>query len=210
VSRSFGFVSCGDEVVEALVFGEKVADCADGLQQIIVGAGGGFAQEGLEFCKGHLDGVEVGAVRRQRQEPGPDVAQSGGGLWAFVAGQVVEDDHVAWSQGGGELGLDVEVEQIAVDRAVDHPRCIKAVVAQGGDEGLGLPVAERRVIDQPFASRSPAGGLGHVGLDGCFVNKADPRQHVGHEGLAFGDPDVTGGRDLGALLLDGLQVFFYA
>jgi hypothetical protein len=40
----------------------------------------------------------------------------------------------------------------AVDRAVDHPRCVEAVVAQGGDEGLGVPVAERRVIYQPFAS----------------------------------------------------------
>ena len=41
------------------------------------------------------------------------------------------------------------------------------------------------------------------------VNKADPRQHVGHEGLAPGDPDVARGGDLGALLLGGLQVFFW-
>ena len=31
MSRSFGFVSCGDEVVEALVFGEQVADSTDGF-----------------------------------------------------------------------------------------------------------------------------------------------------------------------------------
>ena len=32
-------------------------------------------------------------------------------LQAFVAGQVAEDDHVALLQGGGELGLDAEVEE---------------------------------------------------------------------------------------------------
>ena len=41
-----------------------------------------------------------------------------------------------------------------------------------------------------------------------FVNKADPCQQIGHEGLAFGDPDVAGCGDLGALLFDGAQVFF--
>jgi hypothetical protein len=33
-----------------------------------------------------------------------------------VAGQVAEDDHVALLQGGGELGLDAEVEEQAMTR----------------------------------------------------------------------------------------------
>ena len=68
-------------------------------------------------------------------------------------------------------------------------------------------MAEECVIDQPFAARCPAGGLGPVGLCRGLIDKAKPRQHSGHEGLVPVDPDVARGGDLGALLLDGLQVF---
>ena len=40
------------------------------------------------------------------------MAAAFGLLWLDVA----EDDHVAWPQGGGELGLDVEVEEQAMTR----------------------------------------------------------------------------------------------
>lgn len=69
---------------------------------------------GPSACPNDLDRVEVGGVGRQLQEPGSNAAQDGGGLRAIVAGQVVEDDDVARSQGGGELGLDIEVEGVAV------------------------------------------------------------------------------------------------
>ena len=46
-----------------------------------------------------------------------------------MAGQVVENDHVAGLQGRGELALDVEVEEVTVDRAVDNPGRIEPVVA---------------------------------------------------------------------------------
>ena len=127
-----------------------------------------------------------------------------------VRGTVFPTNDVACLQGWGQLGLDVEIEQVAVDRAVDDPRGIEAVMAEGRDESLRLPVAEGRMIDQPFAARRPTSGLGHVGLDGGFVNKSNPRQQVGHEGLTAGDPDVARGGDLGALLFGGLQVFFCA
>ncbi len=91
MSRSFGFVSCGDEVVEAFVFGEEVADCSDGFPEVFVGAGCGFAQERFELCESHFDGVQVGAVGWQRQEPAADVAQGLRGLRAFVARQVVQE-----------------------------------------------------------------------------------------------------------------------
>ncbi|WP_199260697.1 hypothetical protein [Paracoccus binzhouensis] len=52
------------------------------------------------------------------------------------------------------LGLDIEVEHLAVHRAVDNPGCIQPVMAQRGDEGLGIPVAEGRMVDQT----RPSGG----------------------------------------------------
>jgi len=48
---------------------------------------------------GAMDRPRVSATppgqRRQGQEPGADIAQDGGGLGAFVAGEVVEEDRVA-------------------------------------------------------------------------------------------------------------------
>ena len=43
VSRSFGFVPCSDEVIEAFVLGEEVADGTDGFAEVIAGASGGLS-----------------------------------------------------------------------------------------------------------------------------------------------------------------------
>lgn len=125
-----------------------------------------------------------------------------------MARQVVEDDHVARTQGRHQLGLDIEVEQLAVHCAIDHPRGIEAVMAQSTDEGLGAPMPERRVIDQALPAWGPAGGFGHVGLERCLVDESQSFQMPGHEGLAFADPDAAEVGHALALLLKGLQVFF--
>ena len=74
-------------------------------------------------------------------------------------------DHVAGAQGRHQLGFNMKVEHLAIHRSIDHPRGIEAVMAQGTDEGLGAPMAERRVIDQALPARGPASVLGHVGLE---------------------------------------------
>jgi len=55
---------------------------------------------------------------------------------AFVNRQVVQDDRVALLQRGCELSFDASIKQVAVDRAIDHPRGVQPVVAQGCDEEL--------------------------------------------------------------------------
>ena len=69
-------------------------------------------------------------------------------------------------------------------------------------------MAERGVIDEPFAAWSPAGALGHVGLQPGFVDKGEPFQHMRHKRLTAGDPMVALLGHLGPLLLKRLQVFF--
>ena len=63
---------------------------ADGFPELVVGPGCGFSDQGLQFGERHLDGVEVGGVWRQEQEPRTDVFQDGGGLRAAVGGEVVQ------------------------------------------------------------------------------------------------------------------------
>ena len=55
---------------------------------------------------------------------------------AFVNRQVVQDDRVALLQRGCELSFDASIKQVADDRAIDHPRGVQPVVAQGCDEEL--------------------------------------------------------------------------
>jgi hypothetical protein len=63
------------------------------------------------------------------------------------------------------------------------------------------------MIDRTLPARGPASGLGHVGLHGGLVDEGKPFQMVGHEGLAFGDPDMAQVSHVPALLLKRLQVF---
>lgn len=81
-------------------------------------------------------------------------------------------------------------------------------MAQGSDEGLGVPVAEGRMVDKARAFWRPSGGLGHVRLQRRLVDETEARQRAAHERLASCDPDMACLPDLRPLLLEGLQVFF--
>jgi len=94
----------------------------------------------LELGEELLDRVEVGAVGRQEEEMGADRPDGAAGGLSLVACEVVEDDDVAFGEGRPENLLDVEGEELAVDRAVDDPGCVDAIASQGGDEGERLPM----------------------------------------------------------------------
>jgi len=63
-----------------------------------------------------------------------------------VGGEVAQDHDVTPVKGRGQLGFDVKVEEFLVHRPTDQPRRIQPVMAQGGDERLGVPMAERGVM----------------------------------------------------------------
>ncbi len=88
----------------------------------------------FELGEDLFDGIEIGAIGRQEQEMRTDGPDGGSGGLAFVRAEVVEDDDVAFGQRGSENLRDVCCENICVDRPVDHPRGVDAVVAQGGNE----------------------------------------------------------------------------
>ena len=83
------------------------------------------------------------------------------------------------------------------------------VLGKTRDEGLGVPVAEGRVVDQALADRGPAGGLDKVGLEAGFVNEHQPFQHVGHLRLEGFDPGPAPLGHVGPQDFAGQQRFFY-
>ena len=53
------------EEIQAFAWGEEIEDRADPVPERWDRAFCGLSQVCFEFCEGHLDGVEVGRVRRQ-------------------------------------------------------------------------------------------------------------------------------------------------
>ena len=89
----------------------------------------------------------------------------------MIRGIIFPTQDIAPLQGQGQLGSDIAVKDVAVYRPVDDPWRVQPVMAQRGDEGLGLPVAEGGVIDQTHPAGRPSSRLGHIGLQGGFVNE---------------------------------------
>ena len=116
-------------------------------------------------------GLRSGRQEEEMGAGGPDGAA--GGL-SLVAAEVVEDDDVAFGEGRPENLLDVEGEELAVDRAVDDPGCVDAIASQGGDEGERLPMALRHAGLEPLSPRPPAAQGRHVGLDPGLVDEDEP------------------------------------
>ena len=89
----------------------------------------------------------------------------------FVAAEVVDDRQIAWLKRGSQRFLDLDSIAFAVDRTVDEPRRLDAVVTKRGDEGHGFPMAMENFRHQSFAPRRPAAQRLHVGLRPGLVDE---------------------------------------
>ena len=111
----------------------------------------GFSQQSLELGEDLLDRIEVGRVFGQEHEPRPDGSDRLSHRLSLVGAEIVEDDDVARLEGRHEELFDIGEEAFAIDRAVEQAGRVDAVVAQGGEECRGLPLAMRDLVDEPLA-----------------------------------------------------------
>jgi hypothetical protein len=66
--------------------------------------------------------IEVGTVGRQVEQDSACLFDQRSHVWTLVAREVVHDDDVAGAQLRDENLLGVDLEGIAVDRAIEHER----------------------------------------------------------------------------------------
>ena len=118
------------------------------------------ANEGLELREAELDGMEVRAVGWQVPEGGP------GGL---EGPEVVGDDDVAGVQGRHQGLVDVGAEALAIDRAVEDPRCGQPRDPHRGEKRAGLPAPAGGVVVDARATRCPAVPPKQIGGAAGFV-----------------------------------------
>jgi len=173
---------------------------------LLDGAAHGFTHGVLDFGERLLDGVEIGAVGRQEEYPGPGGADRLPDGVALMAAKVVDDDDIARDQGLDELGLDIGVEGLGVDRAVDDPRRLDAIMAQRGEECHCSPMTIGRVPDQACAPRPPTAQGRHIGFHPGFIDK---NQAPAVNPALILSPLLSAARDFWSFLLGGHQRFFY-
>lgn len=129
----------------------------------------------LEFGEHLFNWIEIGAVRRQKQQPSADRFDCGANCLALMAGEIIHDDKISWPKCWQQKLFDVALEACPVYGAVKNTRRCDTVTAKSGKEGHRLPVAMRHKSLQAAAFLTPAAQRGHIGLSPCFVNKDETR-----------------------------------
>lgn len=129
MSHLGGYITGLPEVVGTLIWCDGVECGCQGVVDVFDGTAHGLAHGMLDFGKGFLDRVKVGTVGRQEEQLCTCGADRGPDGLALVAAEVIDHDNVARMQCLDQLGLDVGVESLGIDRPVDDPRCFDVVMA---------------------------------------------------------------------------------
>ena len=119
--------------------------------------------------------------------------------------EVVHDDDVAGMQGRDKHLIDVEAEAFAIDRAIDEPGCLDAIVTEGGEEGHGGPSTVWHLARQALTLGPPASQRRHIGLGPSLV---DEDQAGRIDAILIGHPLLTPSRHVGTVALAGDQRLF--
>ena len=166
---------------------------------------GRVAEQRFELSEDLFKRVEIGRIRWQKAQRGPGSLNGLPHSRALVAAEIVQDDDVARGEGRQQALLHIGEEPQAVDRAIEDTGSNNAVVAQGGHERQGLPVAIRPRSDQPLAARATAVATGHIGLGPRLINEHKP---AGIKPALSTLPAGAVPGDLRPLLLGGRKAFF--
>jgi len=162
-------------------------------------------QERFEFGEGHLDGIEIWTVGRQKADLRAHGFDRGAHLGLLVDGEIVEHDDVARSERRDQHLLDVGEEAGVVDRPIEDGRRRDAVRPQGGDDRVRLPMAARRVIAQPHAAEAAPVSAQQIGRGTTLIEK-DVLPGIMQRQPVAPAPPLSG--DGGAALFVGVYRFF--
>ena len=192
-------------VGRAFVGREELERDGDETADLLVASGPGRAQEGFQFGERELDRIEVRTVRRKEPNVCAHALDGGADLGLLMGRQVIEHDDVARVQRGHQHLLDVREKTRTINGPIEHGRCAQAGEAKGGHDGVRLPVAARRVITQPSATRAATVPPQQVGRHAAFIEKDVPAHIADWLPLT---PSTPLSDDVGAALFVGVYRFF--
>ena len=163
------------------------------------------ANEGLELREAELDGIEVRAIGWQVPEGGPGGLDSLPDAGDLVGPEVVGNDDVAWLQSRHQDLFDVSAEALAIDCAVEDPRCGQPCNPQRGEKRAGLPAPAGGVVVDARATRCPAVPPKQIVGDAGFVQKHEVGDVPGRRRRVPRDPR---GRDVRPIVFGRADRFF--
>ena len=188
------------EVPTAFVGREVVKEGPDPAPGRLDRAFGRVAEQRFELGEDLFNRVEIGGIRGQEAQRSSRSLNGPAHSHALVAAEIVQDDDIARGEGREQALLHIGQETQAVDRAIEDTGGSNAVVAQGGHERQGLPVALRPRGDQALAARAATVVPGHIGLGPRLINEHEP---VGIKPALRPLPAGALSGDIGPLLLGG-------
>jgi hypothetical protein len=122
-----------------------------------------------------------------------------------MGSEIIHDDDVAWSQRRDEDLVDVLAEGLAIDRALDKPRRLDAIMPKGSEEGHGGPASMWHLRREALTARAPATQRRHIGLGPGLV---DEDEAGGIDPILVGLPLLASPRHIGTVALAGDQRLF--
>jgi hypothetical protein len=156
----------------------------------------GTAQKGFDLRPTLLDGVEVWRIGRQPEEPCAPRRQQLFYPGHFVGRQMIPQHTSAGLQGRTQDLADPAVNNCAIDGAVNDPRGLEAVQAQGREQSLMSAIILGHTLDHPLSRGGPPEAACHGQVDSRFIHQFQPVDVEIVDGLAEG----------GAQRLDALRV----
>ena len=163
------------EVIPAFVRAEALETFAEERPERLDGSAAGRADDGFQLREAELDGIEIGAIRRQIHERRANALNRAADAGHFVDAEIVGDDEVAGLERRDQYLLDVGEEARAVDRAVAHPWRREPRDTERGDKRTRLPPATRRVVMHAGAADRATVAPEEVRGDARFVEKHQVR-----------------------------------
>ena len=161
----------------------------------------------LEFGKCQFNGIEVGAVRRQVADANPSSREQPTDVLDFMGGEVVEDERVTLAQLWTEHLLQINRENLGIDRAFDQKGRFDAFMAQGRNKSGTLPVAVRYGAETTLAHQAATMVAVHLCVQAGFINK---HQLADIPVGLLRSPKPPGGFNVRPILLGGARRFFYS
>ena len=193
------------DVTTAFVGPEAVQEGPDPPPRCLDGAFGGAPEERFELGEALFNRVEIGGGGRQEAQRGPRSLNGPPHSRARVAAESVQDDDIAGRERREQAVFHIGQEAGAVERAVEDTGGGNTVVAEGGHERQGLPVARQPRGAQARALRAATVAAGPSRLGPRLINK----HKVGGIKAALQTlPTRPAPRDGGPLLLGGRSAFF--
>jgi hypothetical protein len=107
------------EEIRAVLGKESIEGGGEVCQKSVESAPGCGAQIGFEFGEGQFDGIEIGTVWWKVNQGGSAALDGGCDRGAFVGGEIVGDDDIAWRQSRTQALLDISGESGPIHGAIE-------------------------------------------------------------------------------------------